>query len=176
MTTHSQPVVHLSGPVLGVPKPANLHAPVALVIFHPSLSLTAARLAAMRTFLATSGDYLRLSASSTVGVLTCGPRGRALVTAEDLAIDDDKEQSWIAVYENERDLLEDTIYRRLQSLWSEFSDAYAVFDEHGPAQLVCAQKVWEALLGALLPSPAQAHANRPSCPRNWTPYDLGRRL
>jgi hypothetical protein len=50
------------------------------------------------------------------------------------------------VHENERDLLENTVYRRLVSLWSEFSDAYAVFDKHGPAQLLCAQQVWEALL------------------------------
>jgi hypothetical protein len=34
------------------------------------------------------------------------------------------------------------------SLWSEFSDAYAVFDQHGPAQLLCVQQVWEALLTA----------------------------
>ena len=52
---------------------------------------------------------------------------------------------------HERDLLEDPVYRRLVSLWSEFSDAYAVFDQHGPAQLFCAQQVWslwEALLAA----------------------------
>jgi hypothetical protein len=74
-------------------------------------------------------------------VLTRGPLGRELVKAEDLAIDDAKEESWMAVYEHERDLLEDTVYRRLMSLWSEFSDAYAVFDRHGPAQLLCAQQV-----------------------------------
>ena len=46
----------------------------------------------------------------------------------------------MAVYEHERDLLEDTVllYRRLVSKWSEFSDAYAVFDQHNPIQLcVC---------------------------------------
>jgi hypothetical protein len=47
----------------------------------------------------------------------------------------------MSVYEHEHDLLEDTVYHRLVSLWSEFSDAYAVFDQHGPAQ-----HVWEALL------------------------------
>ncbi len=52
------------------------------------------------------------------------------------------------VYEHERDLLEDTVYISLVSLWSEFSDAYAVFDQHGPAQLLCDQQVWEALLTA----------------------------
>jgi hypothetical protein len=79
-------------------------------------------------------------------VLTRGPLGRELVKAEDLAIDDAKEASWMAVYEHERDLLEDTVYSRLVSLWSEFSDAYAVFNQHGPDQLLCDQQVWEALL------------------------------
>jgi hypothetical protein len=79
-------------------------------------------------------------------VLTRGPLGRELVKAEDLAIDDAKEASWMAVYEHELDLLEDTVYRSLVSLWSEFSDAYVVFDLHGPAQLLCTQQVWEALL------------------------------
>ena len=51
----------------------------------------------------------------------------------------------MTVYEHERDL-EDTVYSSLVSLWSEFSDTYAVFDQHGPAQLLCAQQVWEALL------------------------------
>ena len=52
----------------------------------------------------------------------------------------------MTVYEHERDLLEDTVYRSLVSLRSEFSDAYAVFDQHGPAQLLCDKQVWEALL------------------------------
>jgi hypothetical protein len=81
-------------------------------------------------------------------VLTRGPLGREFLKAEDLAIDYAKEESWMAAYEHERDLLEDTVYRRLVSLWSEFSDAYAVFDQYGPAHLLCAQKVWEALLAA----------------------------
>ena len=54
----------------------------------------------------------------------------------DLAIDNVKEESWMVVYEHERDLLEDTLYQCLVSLWSEFSVAYAVFDQHGPAQLL----------------------------------------
>ena len=54
----------------------------------------------------------------------------------------------MAVHENERDLLEDTVNLRLVSLWSEFSEAYAVFDNHCPAELLCAQHVWEALLAA----------------------------
>jgi hypothetical protein len=28
---------------------------------------------------------------------------------------------------------------------AQFSDAYAVFDQHGPDQLLCSQQVWEAL-------------------------------
>jgi len=50
------------------------------------------------------------------------------------------------VYEHEHNLLEDTVYRSLVSLWSEFSKAYDIFDQHGPAQLLYAQQVWEALL------------------------------
>jgi hypothetical protein len=49
-------------------------------------------------------------------VLTRGPLVRALVTVEDLVIHDAKEASWMAVHENERDLLEDTVYPRLVSL------------------------------------------------------------
>ena len=74
----------------------------------------------------------------------------------------DRKTSSMAVYENERDLLEDTVYRRLQPVWSEFSDANAVFDEHGPAQLFCAQKICEGSPSRSFPSPAQAHANRES--------------
>jgi len=54
----------------------------------------------------------------------------------------------MVVHEHERDLLEDTVYRRIQALWSDFSDTYSVFDENGPTQPFCAQKVWEALLNA----------------------------
>jgi len=43
-------------------------------------------------------------------VLTCGPLGSALVIAEDLDIDNVKEQSWMDVHGNEPDLLEDTVY------------------------------------------------------------------
>ena len=52
----------------------------------------------------------------------------------------------VAVYEHELYLLEDTIYHCLVSLWPEFSCAYAVFDQHGPDQLLDVQQVWEALL------------------------------
>ena len=85
-------------------------------------------------------------------VLTRGPLGSALVTAEDLVINDAKGESWMpaAVHEIEGDLLEDchTVCRRIVSLWSEFSDAFAVFDKHGPDQLLCAQQVRESPLDA----------------------------
>ena len=76
-------------------------------------------------------------------VVTRGVLGKMLVSAEDLDNDNASEQLWMAVHEHERDLLEDTVYRRIQALWSEFSDAYAVFDDTGPTQPLCAQKVWE---------------------------------
>jgi hypothetical protein len=69
-------------------------------------------------------------------VLTRGTLGREFVKAEDLAIDNAKEESWMVVYEHEHDLLEDTLYHCLVSLWSKFSVTYAVFDQHGPAQLL----------------------------------------
>jgi hypothetical protein len=109
-------------------------------------------------------------------VLTRGSLGRALVTAKDLAIDDAKEESWMAVHENERDLLEDTVYRRLVSLRSEIPDAYAVFDKHGPAQLAFVRSTGMGSPSRGFPSQAQAHANCPSCSRDWTPYDMGRQL
>jgi hypothetical protein len=79
-------------------------------------------------------------------VVTRDDIGKTLVSAEDLDKDHAKEKLWMAVHEHERDLLEDTVYRRIQALWSDFSDVYAVFDENGPTQLFCAQKVWESLL------------------------------
>ena len=52
----------------------------------------------------------------------------------------------MALHEHERDLLEDTMCRRLADLWSEFSDAISVFDANTAAQQLCALKVWEARL------------------------------
>jgi hypothetical protein len=81
-------------------------------------------------------------------ILIRGALGFVFVTTADLAIDDAKENAWMALHEHERDLLEDTMYRCLVSRWSEFSDAIVVFDANGPAQLLCAQKVWKTLLAA----------------------------
>jgi hypothetical protein len=77
-----------------------------------------------------------------------GPITRALVPTADLAVDDAKEKAWMDMYPNDRDSLEDVLYRRLQDLWSPLTDAIKVFDDYGPAQQLCAQKVWEALLAA----------------------------
>jgi hypothetical protein len=79
-------------------------------------------------------------------ILTRGALARELVTTADLAIDDAKETAWMALHEHERDLLEDTMCRRLADLWSEFSDAISVFDANTAAQQLCALKVWEARL------------------------------
>jgi hypothetical protein len=81
-------------------------------------------------------------------VLTRGTLGRALVSQADLAIDDAKENAWMALYEHDRDTLEDILYRSLQDLWAPLTDVMKVFDTHGSAQQLCAQKVWEALLTA----------------------------
>jgi hypothetical protein len=81
-------------------------------------------------------------------VLTRGTLARALVSTADIAIDDAKENAWMALYEHDRDTLEDILYRRLQDLWAPLTDAMKVFDTHGSAQQLSAQKVWEALLTA----------------------------
>jgi hypothetical protein len=81
-------------------------------------------------------------------VLTCGTLARALVSTADIAIDDAKENAWMALYEHDRDTLEDILYHSLQDLWAPLTDTMKVFDTHGSAQQLCAQKVWEALLTA----------------------------
>jgi hypothetical protein len=81
-------------------------------------------------------------------VLTRGTLARALVSQADLAIDDTKENAWMTLYEHDRDTLEDILYRRLQDLWAPLTDAMKVFDTHGSAQQLCAQKVLETLLTA----------------------------
>ena len=146
--THLLPVAHLSEPVLGALKAANLHTTVVLLIFQHSPASQAAQVRCHEDVPRHIYGLFQALGIQYRWVLTRGPLGRELLKAEDLVIDDAKEGSWMVVYEQERDLLEDTVYRRLVSLWSEFSDAYAVFDQHGPAQLLCAQQVWEALLAA----------------------------
>ena len=63
-------------------------------------------------------------------LLTRGTLGKALVTAEEAAIDDAKERVWMDLYETDRDTLEDVLYRRLQMLWDPFTDALKVFQKH----------------------------------------------
>ena len=127
--THPLPVAHLSGAVFGVLKPANLHAPGVLLIFqHRPVSPAAPCHEDVHCYI--YGLFQALGIQYR-WVLTRGTLGSELLKAEDLAIDDAKKESWMAAYEHEHDLLEDTVYISLVSLWSEFSDAYPVFDQHG---------------------------------------------
>ena len=64
--------------------------------------------------------------------------------ADDLDNDNAEKQLWMAVHEHERE--EDTVDSCIQAPWPDFSDAYAIFDENGPTQPFCPEKVWEALL------------------------------
>jgi len=50
-------------------------------------------------------------------VLMRGPLAHALVSQGELAIDNAKEHTWMAMYEHDRDTLEDILYRLLQDLW-----------------------------------------------------------
>ncbi len=102
--THPLPVAHLSEPVLGALKAANPHALGVLLIFqHRHLHSCTVRC---------HEDVPRhvYGLFEALGiqygwVLTRGTLGRALVTAENLAINDAKEVSRMPVHENERDLL-----------------------------------------------------------------------
>ena len=59
-------------------------------------------------------------------VLTRGTLARALVSSAELAIDDPKEQTWMAMYEHDRVTLEDILYRLLQDLWAPLTDSIQV--------------------------------------------------
>jgi hypothetical protein len=67
MMTHLLPVAHLSEPVLGALKSANLHAPGVLLIFQHRPVSQDAQFAATKTSRATSMDSFRPLVSSTVG-------------------------------------------------------------------------------------------------------------
>jgi hypothetical protein len=75
-------------------------------------------------------------------------KGRMFVSSEDLAVDDHKERAWMALYANDRGVIEDLLYRRLKFLWSGCTDDIAIFSHHRAQEEFCAQKVWEALLTA----------------------------
>ena len=52
----------------------------------------------------------------------------------------------MAMCANDRDVIEHLLYRRLKFLWSDCTDAIAIFARHRAQEEFCAQKVWEALL------------------------------
>ena len=54
----------------------------------------------------------------------------------------------MALYANDRDVLETLLYRRLKTLWHDNTDALAIFSKHRAGTELCGQKVWEALLTA----------------------------
>ena len=54
----------------------------------------------------------------------------------------------MALYANDRDVLETLLYRRLKTLWHDCTDALAIFSKHRAGTELCGQKVWEALLTA----------------------------
>ncbi len=49
-------------------------------------------------------------------VLTRVGLGRTLVSEAERLVDDQKEQAWMALYANDRDVLETLLYRRLQTV------------------------------------------------------------
>ena len=61
-----------------------------------------------------------------------------LVSEAEQLVDDQKEHAWMALYANDRDVLETLLYRRLQTLWHDCTDALAVFTKHraGPEGIV----------------------------------------
>ena len=78
--------------------------------------------------------------------MAADPHGRTLVSSEELAVDDHKKRAWMALYANDRDVIEDLLYRRLRTLWSGCTDAIAIFSQHIAPEEFCAQKVWDSLL------------------------------
>jgi hypothetical protein len=73
-------------------------------------------------------------------VLTRVGLGRTLVSAAERIVDDQKEHAWIALYANDRDVLETLLYRRLQTLWHDCTDALAIFSKHRAGTELCGQK------------------------------------
>jgi hypothetical protein len=51
-----------------------------------------------------------------------------------VVLDNAKENAWMALYEHDRDTLEDILYSCLQDLWAPLTDNMKVFDNHGSAQ------------------------------------------
>jgi hypothetical protein len=74
--------------------------------------------------------------------------GSTLVSSEELAVDDNKEHAWMTVYANDRDVIEDLLYRSLKTLWSNCTDVIAIFSQNHAGEEFCVQKVWDALVTA----------------------------
>ena len=81
-------------------------------------------------------------------IVTRMGKGRALVSSADLVVDDHKKRTLMAMYANDRDVIEDLLYCHLKFLRSDCTDAIAIFAQHRVQDEFCAQKVWEALLTA----------------------------
>jgi hypothetical protein len=69
------------------------------------------------------------------------------ISVEQLQIDNSEETIsvtvWMVAHADQRDLLEDTMYHSLCTLWDGFSDEHAIVDEHDSDAPFCAQKVCE---------------------------------
>jgi hypothetical protein len=83
-------------------------------------------------------------------VLTRVCLGRTIVSVDKRIVDDQKEHAWMALYANDSDVLETLLYRRLQTLWHDCTDALAIFSKHSACTKLCGQKVWEALITVFL--------------------------
>jgi len=81
-------------------------------------------------------------------VFTRDPEDSALVTDEQLDIDNVKDVTWMTAYTTECNVLHDVVYCLLSSLWSDFTDACSVSTHTPFTQLLCSQQLWEALLTA----------------------------
>jgi len=68
--------------------------------------------------------------------------GSTLVSSEELAVDDNKEHAWMTVYAKDRDVIEDLLYHRLKTLWSNCTDAIAIFSQNSDGEEFYVQKVW----------------------------------
>ena len=137
-------------PVAGTLKASNLHAPGVLLIFQHSPALPAAPFGPSASCCHEGVPRHIYGLFQALGiqyrwVLTRGSLGHELLDAEDLVIADSKEPSWMAVYEHERDLLED-MYTAALCLYGPSSPTPMPFLTN--TDLFCAQQVWEALLAA----------------------------
>ncbi len=59
-------------------------------------------------------------------------------------MDDNEVIAWMALYANDRDVIEDLLYRRLRTLWSGCTDAIAIFSQHSAQE-----EFWYGTLSSL---------------------------